>query len=126
CDRLDDVRARTHGAADEDGDVVADALFAQARVDLGERQFDGDAHVVADAGGRRARASAEAVDGDDVRPAPRDAARDRRRVVHRRDLDDDRLLVFRRLFEGIDELLQVLDGIDVVMGRGGYIVDALP
>ena len=54
--------------------VVADALIAQALVDARQSKLNRDAHVIADAGGRRARAAAEAVDGDDVRAAAGDAA----------------------------------------------------
>ena len=66
-----------------------------------QRQLDGDAHIVADAGGRRARAAAEAVDGDDVRAAAGDAAGDGRDVVYRRDLDNHRLFVFGGLLERV-------------------------
>ena len=72
-----------------------------------------------------ARAAAVAVDGDDVRTAARDAAGDRRRVVYRRDLDDDRLFVLGRLFEGVDQLFEVFNGIDIVMGSGRDRVHAL-
>ena len=47
--------------------LFADALFAQPLIHRRQRQLNRDAHVVADAGGRGARAAAEAVDGDDVR-----------------------------------------------------------
>ena len=125
CDRLDEVGRGADGARDHEGDVVADALLTQAGVDRGERKFDGDAHVVADAGGRRARAAAEAVQRNDVRAAARNAAGDRRDVVHGGDLDDDRLFVRRRLFQGEDELTQIFDGIDIVVRRGRDGVHAL-
>ncbi len=38
--------------------------------------------------------------------------------MHGGDFDDDRLFVLRRFLQRIDELAQVLDGVDVVMGRG--------
>ena len=117
-DRLHEVGRRTYRARRDDGNVVAYPLFAKARIHARERKFDGNAHIVADTGGRGARAAAEPVDGDDVRPAPRDAAGDRRAVVHRRDLHDDGLFVTRRLFQRIDELAEVFDRIDVVMRRG--------
>ena len=41
------------------------------------------------------------------------------------DLDDDRLFVFRGFLQGEDELPQVLDGIDVMVGSGGDGVGAL-
>ena len=41
------------------------------------------------------------------------------------DLDDDRLSVLRRLLYGIDELVQILDGIDVMVRRRGDGVGAL-
>ena len=121
CDRLDEVGRGADGARDHEGDVVADALLTQAGVDRGERKFDGDAHVVADAGGRSARATAEAVQRDDIRAAARNAAGDRRDVVHGGNLDDDGLFVRRRLFQGEDELAQVLDGVNIVVrcGRDG-------
>ena len=46
-----------------DRNLITDALVAQTLIDRGERQLDRDAHVVADAGRRRAGAAAEAVDG---------------------------------------------------------------
>ena len=92
-DGLDHVGAASDAAADDQRDVAADALVAQALVNARKRQLNGDAHVVPDAGGRGPRASAEAVDGDDIRAAAGDAAGDSRHVVHRGDLDDDRLLI---------------------------------
>ena len=118
-DGLDHVCGAADAAAHHQRNVVADALVAQPLVHRRQRQLDGDAHIVADAGGRGARAAAEAVDGDDVRAAAGDAAGDGRNVMYGRHLDDDRLLVFGGLLERIDELPQVLDGIDVVVRGGG-------
>ena len=50
------------GARGHEAHRGADALLAQPLVHGGQGQLDGDAHVVADALGRRARAAAEAVD----------------------------------------------------------------
>ena len=66
-----------------------------------------------------ARAAPKAVDGDDVRAGAGHARGDGGHVVHRRHLDDHRLFVAGSLLEGMDQLVQVLDGIDVVVGRRG-------
>ena len=55
CNRLDDICGVADGAADDDGDIVADALVAQALVDRCERKLNRDTDVVADAGSRRWR-----------------------------------------------------------------------
>ena len=124
-DRLDHVRARTNASAHHQRNFAADPFLAQALVHARKGEFHGNAHVVPDPRRRRARAPAESVDRNDVRAAPRNAARDRRNVVHRRDFDDDGLLIPRRLFERIDELAQILDGINVVVRRGADRVRAL-
>ena len=67
ADGLNHVGGGTDRTAHDQADVVADALFAQPLIHCRQRQLNRDAHVVADAGGRSARAAAEAVNGDDVR-----------------------------------------------------------
>ena len=56
-DRFDDIGARTDTAARYDRHLVADTFIAQALVDSGERQLDGDPHIVTDARGRGAGAA---------------------------------------------------------------------
>ena len=116
---------RADAAARDERNAAADALVAQPLIHGGQRELNGNAHIVADARGRGARAAAEAVDGDDVRAAAGNAACNGGDVVHRRDLYDDGLFILRCLFERVNELAQILDGINVVMRRGGDGVRAL-
>ena len=51
------------GTADNDRNLIADALVAQTLVDSGERKLDRNADVVADTGRSRAGTAAVAVDG---------------------------------------------------------------
>ncbi len=99
--------------------------LAEALVHGGDGDFDGDAQVVADDRRGGAGATAEAVDVDDVGAGADDAGGDGSDVVDRGDLDGDRDLVLGGLLEGVDELAEVLDGVDVVMGSGGEGVGAL-
>ena len=112
-------------AADHDRYLVADAFIAQALVDCCERQLDRDADVVADAGRRRARAASVAVNADDVRARAGNAGRNRRDVVHGRDLDHDRLFVLGRFLEREHQLAQVLDRVNIMVRGGGDGVRAL-
>ena len=121
-DGLQKVGRVADGAADHDRNLVADALVAQALVNRRERQLNGDADVVADAGRGRARAAAVAVDADDVRARARHARGDGRDIMYGRNLDQHRLFVLGRFLERKDELAQVLDGVDVVVrGRGNGV-----
>ena len=98
--------------------------MAESRIHRSQRQFNRDADVIADAGRRSARAAAEAVDGDDVRAGTRNAGRNRRDVMHRRNLDNDRLCVPRRFLERENQLAQILDGVNIMVRRGGNRVRA--
>ena len=93
---LDHVGRGTDAAACDQGHLIADALLPQPLVHGRQRQLNGDTHIVADPGRRSAGAAPEAVDGNDVRAAPRNAAGDSRDVVDRGHLDDHRFPVLRR------------------------------
>ena len=98
--------------------------MAESRIHRSQREFNRNADVIADAGGRSARAAAETVDGDDIRAGARNAGRNRRDVMHRRNLNDDRLGVPRRFLERENQLAQILDGVDIMVRRGGNGVRA--
>ena len=66
----------------------------------------------------RARAAAQTVQRNEIGAGANDAASDCRRVMNRGDLDTDRLLVFNLLFQCVDQLTQVFNGIDIVVRRG--------
>ena len=117
-DGLDHIGGGADAAAHDQGHVVPDTLVPQPLIHGGQRQLHGDAHVVADAGGGGARAAAVAVDGDDVRAAAGDAAGNGGDVVDGGYLDDDGLFVLGGLLQGVDQLAQILDGVDVVVRRG--------
>ena len=118
-DGLNDVRGRADAAARDERNAAADALVAQTLVHGGERELNGNADIVTDARGRGARAAAVAVNGDDVRTAAGNAACNGGDVVHCRNFYDDGLFILRCFFERVYELAQVLDGINVVVRRGG-------
>src|SRR5699024_2972362 len=76
-------------------------------------------------GGGRAGAGTQAVDDDDIRAGAGNTAGDGGHVVDGGDLYQNRLFVVGGLLQGVDQLPQVLDGIDVVVGGGGDGVSAL-
>ena len=98
--------------------MVAYSLLPQPLIHRSQRQLNGDAHVVPDAGGSRAGTAPEAVDGDDVRAAAGNTAGDGRNIVYRRHLDDNRLLISRCLLQGVNQLPQILNGVNIMVGRG--------
>ena len=124
-DGLDQIGRAADGTAHDQRDLVADALLAQSGIDRGECKLDRNAHIIADACRGCARAAAPAVDRDDIRTRPGNARGDGRDVMHGCHLDDDGLAVAGRLLERKDQLSQILDGIDIVMGRGRNRVGAL-
>ena len=124
-DGLQQICGVADGTADNDRNLIADALVAQTLVDSGERKLDRDADVVADTGRSRAGTAAVAVDADDVRARAGNTRSDRRYIMYGCDLDHDRLFVFGRFLEREYELAQVLDGVDIVVGSRGDGVRAL-
>ncbi len=96
-DGFNDIGRASDASADDQGNLIPDAFIPQALVYSGQSQFDGDAHVIPDAGGRGARAAPEAVDSDDVRPASGDTAGDSGDVVDGGYLDDHRFFYIRSL-----------------------------
>ena len=119
------VAGVAQGARGHEAHRGADALLAQPLVHGGQGQLDGDAHVVADALGRRARAAAEAVQHDDVGAGPGHAGGDGGHVVHGGHLHGHGLGVAGGLLQREDELAQVLDGVDIVVRRRRDGVGAL-
>src|SRR3989304_5076730 len=67
--------------------------------------------------GRRPCPSPETIQYNDIGPCPRNTACDGGYIVYRCNLNKDRLLISRRLFDGIDELAQVFYRIDIMMRR---------
>ena len=90
-----------------------------------ECTISSDAHIIPDAGGRRARAAPEAVDGNDVRARARNARGDGRHIVYGGYFHNDGLFIMGGFLQAVDELAQVLDGIDVVVRRGADGVRSL-
>ena len=105
--------------------MIADALLAQTGIHRRQRQFYRNPHAIADAGGRGAGAAAESVNGQNIRPAPGNAAGNGGNVVDRCDFYDHGLFVAGGLFQGIDQLTQVLDGVNVMVGSGGDSIGPL-
>ena len=116
--RFDHVRGTAYGPADDQRNVPPDAFIPEALINGCQRQLNGDAHVVTDAGGGSAGAAAKSVDGDNICAAACDAAGNGGNIVHRRHLYDDGLFVPRRLLQRKNELPQIFYRIDVVMRRG--------
>lgn len=117
-DGLDHISGGADAAAGDQGHMIAYPLLPQPLIHRGQCQFNGYAHIIPDTGGSRAGTATEAVDGDDIRAAAGDPAGDGRNVVDGCHLDDDRLLVSRRLLQGIDQLPQILNGVNIMVGRG--------
>ena len=113
-----------YASAHHNGDLISDTFVAQAGVHGSQGKLHGDTDVVPDHLGSGARPAAETVNGDDVCAGPGDSGSNGSDMVDRGNLDRYRLLVVGRLLEGVDELAQVLDGVDVVMRRRGDGVGA--
>ena len=88
-----------------------DSLFPQPLIHGGQRQFNRNPDVVPDPAGAAPVPPRESVDGNDVRAAAGNAAGDGGDVVHGGHLDDDGLFIFGDLFDGVDQLAQVLNGV---------------
>ena len=122
---LDHVGGRAYASSHHKGNIVSYSLVAQPLVNGGKGKLNGNSHVVAYSRGSRSRASAEAVDCDDVGAAAGDTRGNGGNVVHRRNLDDYGLFIFGGLFQRENKLTEVLNGINVVVRGGGNGVGAL-
>ena len=123
--RLDDVGGATNRPGRDKGNLLSNPLVAQPLVDNRQSQFDWDADVVTNASRGGAGASAKAVDNNRVRACARRSRRNRRRIVNRRNLDENRLRVVGRLFNRVNQLAQVFNRVNIVMGRGRNRVRSL-
>ena len=117
CNGLDHIGAGADAASHHDGHVVPDTLVPEPLVHAGKGKLNGNAHIVPDPGGCSAGAAPEAVNGDDVRTAAGNAAGNGGNIVNGGNLHDHRLGVAGRLLQRVYQLPQILDGVDVVVGR---------
>ena len=101
----------------------AQAVQKQRLLRLGKAKLQGKSRMVDGVARRRSRAAVRAGDQDLVRTALRDASRDRANSGLAHELDGDHR-VRVRVLQVEDELRQVLDGVDVVVGRGRDQADA--
>ena len=107
--RLDDVGGTANRPGRDKGNLLSNPFVSQPLVNNRQRQFNRDSDVVSNASRGGAGASAKAVDDNRVCARPRRSRRNRRRVVNRRNLDENRLRVVGRLFNRVNELAQVFN-----------------
>ena len=124
-DGLEQIGGVADGASDNDRNLITDALITQALINSSQRQLDRDADVVADAGRSCAGAAAVAVDTDDVCTRAGHAGSDCCYIIYGCNLDHNRLLIFGSLLQRVNQLTQVLDGVDIMMRRRRDRVRAL-
>ena len=124
-DGLEQIGGVADGAADNDRNLITDALIAQALINSSQRQLDRDADVIADAGRSCAGAAAVAVDADDVCTRAGYAGSNCCYIIYGCNLDHNRLLVFGSFLQRVNQLTQVLDGVDIMMRRRRDRVRAL-
>ena len=124
-DSLSDIAAATDASRDNERSLMPDALLPQTTVHRGERQLNGDANVIADYLGRGAGCPAQSVDNHDIRPAADDTAGDGGSIMHGGNFYRYRLGIVGRLFERINKLRQVFDGINIMLGGRRNSVGAL-
>jgi len=119
----DHVAARLEAAVHPDAHPAAQAVDQERLLRLGQAHLPRRARVLDRAERRRAGAAVVAAQVDEVRVALGDARRDGAHACLRDELDGDgRLRV--GLLQVEDELCQVLDAVDVVVGRRGDECDA--
>ena len=111
-----DVPAGEHLAVDFDLYAVAQLVEEQGLLHFGQADFPGQAGVAQAGPRRRARAAVVAADDDVVGLGLDDAGRDGADAGSRRELDADAGFGID-VFKVEDELSQVFDGVDVVVGR---------
>ena len=115
---LDHICGGANAAADDQRNMISDSFVTQTLIHSSQRKFYGDSHIVTNTGGGGSSAAAEPVNGNDVCSAAGDPAGDGSDVVYSGYLDDDGFLVICRFFQGIDQLPQIFDGINIVVRRG--------
>ena len=119
----DDVTPRLELAVDLDDDPVAQTVDEERLLGLGQAELPRAARVLERGQRRRSGAAVVARDEDDVGVRLGHARRDRPHALLGHELDvDPRLRV--GVLQVVDELSQVLDRIDVVVGRGRDESDA--
>jgi hypothetical protein len=118
-DGLHHIGAVADGAAGDDGDMVADAFLTQPLCQQRQGPALWESHIVPRLRRGGTRSGAQTVDGDDVCAAAGNAAGNGGNVVYGGYFDKNRLAVSGGLFQGINQLSQVFDGVDVMVGRRG-------
>ena len=83
-----------------------------------QRKLNRNPYIITDSCGSSSRTASESIDGDDIRAASGDTACNSGDIVNGRNLNNDRLFIFGRFFEGVNQLPQILDGVNVVMRSG--------
>mmetsp|Transcript_6889 Transcript_6889/g.18757 ORF Transcript_6889/g.18757 Transcript_6889/m.18757 type:complete len:1126 (+) Transcript_6889:86-3463(+) len=115
---LDDVQARAAAAVGAEHHSLAQVILDERPVRLDEAHLHGTARVLDGGEGRGARAAVAAGDLDDVGVSLGDAGRDcaDARLAH--ELHGNLSLGVHHV-QVVDELREILDGVDVVVGRRG-------
>ena len=117
------VPSRHELAVGLDGDAGAEVVEKQGLVGFGEAELPGQARMPQRSPWRGARPAVVARDEDDVGAGLGDAGRDGADADLRDELDRYPRVGIGAL-EVVDELGEVLDGVDIVMGRRGDEPDA--
>ena len=120
---VDDVKARAQTAVGPQGDPVAETVQHQNLLRLGESEFPGQAGVLDRTDGRGAGATVVSGDEDDVGLGFGDAGGDGADPGLGDEFDGD-LGGRIDLLQIVNELREILDRIDIVVGRRGDEGDA--
>jgi hypothetical protein len=115
---VDDVEPGAQAAVGAQGDAVAQAIEHEDLLGLGDADFPGQAGVLDGAEGRGAGAAVVSGDKDDVGIGFGDAGGDGADAGLGDEFDAD-FGAGIDLLQVVDELGEILDGVDVVVGRRG-------
>ena len=110
------VSGTANTAAHHQGNPISDSLFAQAAVHCGQRQLNGNPHIVTDSGGSRTGAAPESINRDDICAAAGNTAGNGCNIVNGGHLDNHRLFIFGCFLQGENQLTQVLNGVNIMVG----------
>ena len=114
----DDITPRAQTTIGAQGDPFAQIVHREHLVGLGQAHFPGQACIFDRCRGRRARPAIMARDQDHISLRLGHTGGNRTNPGGRHQLDRN-LAARVDLLEVVDQLRQILDGIDIVVGRGG-------
>ena len=104
--------------------MIADSLVPEPLIHCSQRQFNGDTHIVADAG-RRSTGTAAEANRNHIRTGTGNATGNGGNIVNGCHFHNHRLFVVCGLFQRAYQLPQILDGVNIVMWCGGDGIGSL-